>query len=1128
MAAWETQSGHGVGGNPEGARGPAAPHFLGRVRTRHTRLGILGWLVISLFASYGCGGGSSGVSLQAPPPPAPNFSVSFSPSTLFVEQGGTSAPVTLNLAASNGFSGPVQVTLTGLPSGVTSNPASPFTAQAGTDTTLLFGAAASTPAGSFTISAQAASGSLSHTASLGLSVQTSIASALPRTSYHRTDSVAGLDDPPGEPHHRHVAYDAANKHVFIANRAMNRVEALSSSDGSSIGAIGVSGASSADISADGKTIWVGTVTNQIAAIDASTLQVRSFYAIPALQPLPNIVFDRPEEALALSSGKLLIRVRQAAGTQALLALWDPSNNSLSGLTAVAPALFQNGVGVLARSLDYTKVLVAANDASGDIAVFNANGALVSGPVTLGSGTVLHAAANQDGSRLAVDFSSGGATQVKLLDGGLNPLNSYIANNPSGLVFSRDSQDLYVTEKISGAPVLTALGGSDLRLIGRVPDAAIQGTDSEIEDADETRMIFGPSNRGLALLDAAHPGSLPSIAPSFAAAPIAQPSEGPNTGGTTTSLGGQSFEPAAQVEIGTQIAPGTQVSGATQMQVTTPPNAASGAVNISAYFPSGWLAIAPDAFSYGPQIREILPNAGSKAGGDIVSIYGYGFGADATTISLKIGSAAATVQKVENVTAVASSLGFDAAYPFPLERITVQTPAGTPGPADVSVSSPAGATTFARGFQYLQNVQVFAKAGFYKFLLYDQARQWIYLSNIDHVDVFDLNAAQFRSPIQPPGGPPPNSQIRGLALTPDASQLVIADFGAQSIYLMNPDLGTGTAVFVGGISGFANSGPARVAATSAQSVFVSLAAEGGTGGCGTCLAQMNLSASPPTLQVAPQPQVSALSGAPLLQSSAGGSRVFLAFASAPGGPLATWDAASPGQFLTGIANTGATDLAAAADATRIALSQNGNVEIRDPNFNLVSIPSRTELERISSRTDAPGIAMHPTGALLYRPFLTGPPPASLPIAGIQGGVDIVDAHSGRLRLRLFLPEPFAMLSADSDALHASFFTIDETGQRLFALTASGLTVVQLASVPLGIGSVSPASGPSAGGTLVTIRGSGFQSGTTLTIGGKTATVTFKDMNTLTFVTPAIPAGSQQIKLANPGGDSYSLDAAFTAQ
>jgi hypothetical protein len=53
----------------------------------------------------------------------------------------------------------------------------------------------------------------------------------------------------------------------------------------------------------------------------------------------------------------------------------------------------------------------------------------------------------------------------------------------------------------------------------------------------------------------------------------------------------------------------------------------------------------------------------------------------------------------------------------------------------------------------------------------------------------------------------------------------------------------------------------------------------------------------------------------------------------------------------------------------------------------------------------------------------------------------------------------------DGLHGSFFATDENGQRLFAITSSdgtprnaALTVVQLAAVPLGIGTISPTTAP----------------------------------------------------------------------
>jgi hypothetical protein len=166
-------------------------------------------------------------------------------------------------------------------------------------------------------------------------------------------------------------------------------------------------------------------------------------------------------------------------------------------------------------------------------------------------------------------------------------------------------------------------------------------------------------------------------------------------------------------------------------------------------------------------------------------------------------------------------------------------------------------------------------------------------------------------------------------------------------------------------------------------------------------------------------------------------------------------------------------------------------------------------------------------LIYQPFLTGAPGSP----GVKGGIDILDAHSGAVRLRIFLPQQFM---TDVDGLHGSFLATDENGQRLFAITSSdgtlqnaALTVVQLAAVPLGIGAISPFAVNATAGASLTVRGSGFQNGATVFINGKASSVTFKDVNTLLVVTPSLTPGSQQVVISNPGGETVSRDAAFTA-
>jgi hypothetical protein len=1072
----------------------------------------------------GCGSTSSG---PPPPPPVPDFTLNLSSNSISVTQGAASPAVNVSVNPVNGFSGAVQVTLNALPAGVTSNPVSPFSVATGASTPVIFGAAANAATGNFMISIQGASGALSHSDSLAVAVQSAVNPALPRTAYARTDSNSASDDPFGEPHHRHITYDPANKHVFIANRAMNRVEVFSTTSQTRVAQISVPGASSADISADGATVWIGTAIEQIVAIDTFSLRIRNRYALPGLTPLPGTIFSRPVEVLSLSSGKAMVRLRQPVNSEALLALWDPASNSLTDLTSTAPALFQQGVGVLARSGDHSRVLAAANDSSGELALFDSNGRIVAGPLTLGTGLSHILAANSDASRLAAIFNAGGGTQLLLLDASLKQVGAYVPAAVHGIAFSGDGKYLYLSESNSGAPFVTVLDGHTAQLIGRVPDAAIQGISSEIEDANETRLLLGLSNRGVTFVDAASPVTLPSTAPLIAAAPSLQPSEGSLAGGTSVSLVGQNFTSLTQLNFGAQSATNVILSGPAQIQASSPSSVSNGAVNLTTYFQNGWLAIAPDSFSYGLQILQLFPNAGSNAGGDSVQIYGYGFGGDPAKITAKIGGANAIVQKVENVTSLASSLGLDSSYPFSLQRITLLTPPGTSGKADVFISNPTGSATSAKSFQFL-SVHSNSLTGFLRFLLYDRGRQLIYVTNLDHLEVFDLQQNKFLPALQPPGGPAPNVALRGLALTPDNSQLIVADFGAQNIYLLDPVKGTATTVPIAGIPGYTDSRPARVAATSTQTVFVGLSSSSGfSGACSACLAQMNLSASPPTIQPAPQPEVISLTGAPLVQGSASGDRVFVAFGASPGGPVAVWNSSAPNQFVTSAANASTTDLGAASDGTMFAVQTQGVTEIRAADLSLASVPASAELAQIPGRVSVPGVTLHPSGALLYQPFLTGPPAS----AGAKGGIDILDAHSNALRLRIFLPQQFL---TDVDGLHGDFLATDENGQRLFAITSSdgtpqnaALTIVQLAAVPLGIGTITPSTVAAAGGATLTIRGSGFQSATTLTFNGKSASVTFKDANTLLAVTPILTAGPQQIIITNPDGESVSLDAALTA-
>jgi hypothetical protein len=76
-------------------------------------------------------------------------------------------------------------------------------------------------------------------------------------------------------------------------------------------------------------------------------------------------------------------------------------------------------------------------------------------------------------------------------------------------------------------------------------------------------------------------------------------------------------------------------------------------------------------------------------------------------------------------------------------------------------------------------------------------------------------------------------------------------------------------------------------------------------------------------------------------------------------------------------------------------------------------------------------------------------------------------------------------------------------------------------------VAPATGTSAGGTSITITGTQFRAGATVTVGGSAATnVVVASATSITATTPPRPIGAASIVVANNDGQSATLASAFT--
>jgi hypothetical protein len=114
----------------------------------------------------GCGTGST----ATPPPPAKDFSIALSPATITADAGNSNSNFTVSIVGQNGFSDPVTVTLSGLPAGVTTSPASPFAVSTGNSQTLALSIPETIAAGKFTVTASGTSAGLTRSGNLALTV----------------------------------------------------------------------------------------------------------------------------------------------------------------------------------------------------------------------------------------------------------------------------------------------------------------------------------------------------------------------------------------------------------------------------------------------------------------------------------------------------------------------------------------------------------------------------------------------------------------------------------------------------------------------------------------------------------------------------------------------------------------------------------------------------------------------------------------------------------------------------------------------------------------------------------------------------------------------------------------------
>ncbi|MQS15586.1 cell surface protein [Streptomyces kaniharaensis] len=154
--------------------------------------------------------------------------------------------------------------------------------------------------------------------------------------------------------------------------------------------------------------------------------------------------------------------------------------------------------------------------------------------------------------------------------------------------------------------------------------------------------------------------------------------GPTGGGNTVTISGTGLATASSVSFGANSATPTVISDSL-ISVTVPAGTAAGSVAVSLTTAGG----VADGLSYtyidAPTISSVTPSSGPTSGGTSVTITGTGL---TTTESVTIGGASAPFAAISSTT------------------LSVTTPPGTAGAADVVVTTDGGSATAVGGFTYV--------------------------------------------------------------------------------------------------------------------------------------------------------------------------------------------------------------------------------------------------------------------------------------------------------------------------------------------------------------------------------------------------------------------------------------------
>src|SRR5207253_10198250 len=428
-----------------------------------------------------------------------------------------------------------------------------------------------------------------------------------------------------------AVYDQALKEIFVSDPNFNSVEVYSTVDGHKVGEVSIPGPAGLGFTPDFSKLYVGTITPDVYIVDPAALHVTGRIAFPAsmltFSPgatgatlMPVIPYPMADGSLMLgmgytsqsSSAAVLVGVEGLVRYDAASGAFTPANPGPSNLGADP-----------ARSLDGKYLFVYGfESASYELLLYSSatQGYLpVSAQAPSGAAFL---AANADGSKFAVVDNNWNVTFV---NANLQTQAQYSsARALKCAIFSRDGKYLYTTNDLNNVVALDTQAGTPVEYFSVALGSNPFPT--SLVDVDETHHAFGLTPGGLYVVDASHgQAAPPTVVPLFwgIASTQANPNVGPLVGGTQVQfipapLGAGSADGIAnsmEAYFGTVPATNDVVgpypsssNGENFLTSTTPPAKNPGPVSVVLTDANNNTVLLPDAFTYGPHILRVQPNA----------------------------------------------------------------------------------------------------------------------------------------------------------------------------------------------------------------------------------------------------------------------------------------------------------------------------------------------------------------------------------------------------------------------------------------------------------------------------------------------------------------------------------------